>query len=64
MVSLEKYYEPQRKLRLVGILESMREEKIERGKQLIVKSVKDDVILARLLQQELFPSIPCAMNVI
>lgn len=63
MVSLEKYYDPQRKLRLVGLLDHMGQVCRERGKLLIVKSVNEDSVLMRLLQEELFPSISFTLNV-
>ena len=53
-VSLEKYYEPQRRLRLVGVLDSLKDP-ADRRKQLIVRTVKNDAPLIKLLQSELFP---------
>ena len=55
-VSLEKYYEPQRRLRLVGVLDSLKDP-ADRRKQLIVRTVKNDAPLMKLLQSELFPPI-------
>lgn len=55
-MSLEKYYEPQRRLRLVGVLDSLKDP-ADRRKQLIVRTVKNDAPLMKLLQSELFPPI-------
>ena len=54
--SLEKYYEPQRRLRLVGVLDSLKDP-ADRRKQLIVRTVRNDAPLMKLLQSELFPPI-------
>ena len=48
-VSLEKYSEPQRRLRLVGVLDSLKDP-ADRRKQLIVRTVKNDAPLMKLLQ--------------
>ena len=55
-MSLEKYYEPQRRLRLVGVLDSLKDP-ADRRKQLIVRTVKNDAPLMKLLQSEVFPPI-------
>ena len=55
-MSLEKYYEPQRRLRLGGVLDSLKDP-ADRRKQLIVRTVKNDAPLMKLLQSELFPPI-------
>lgn len=55
-MSLERYYEPQRRLRLVGVLDSLKDP-ADRRKQLIVRTVKNDAPLMKLLQSELFPPI-------
>ena len=62
VVSLEKYYEPQRRLRLVGVLDSLRDP-ADRKKLLIVQTVKKDEALMKLLQSELFPAIQFRANV-
>ncbi|KAK8802616.1 hypothetical protein WA171_006292 [Blastocystis sp. BT1] len=60
-VSLEKYYEPQRRLRLIGILNDI--PLIGDGKQLVIRSIKNDTSLMKLLQSELYPPISFRVNV-
>lgn len=62
MVSLEKYYEPQRRLRLVGVLDSLKDP-ADKKKLLVVRTVKNDAPLMKLLQSELYPSIQFRANV-
>ena len=63
MVSLEKYYEPQRRLRLVGVLDSLKDP-ADKKKLLVVRTVKNDAPLMKLLQSELYPSIQFRANVL
>ena len=57
-ISLEKYYEPHRRLRLIGTLNTVGLEATEKKvKSLIVKTIKNDKALCKLLHSEVFPSI-------
>lgn len=62
-VSLEKYYDPHRRLRLIGVMNEIAEIKGKKGKRLIVKSVRNDSQLKKLLESELFPSIDYTCDV-
>ena len=70
VVSLEKYHDTHRRLRLFGVLESIagqkekekdnqkdKEKNNNSKKRLIVQTVENDPILRRFLEMELFPSI-------
>lgn len=62
VVSLEKYHDAHRRLRMFGVLESIAEQKEKKKKKnskqrLIVQTVENDPILRRFLEMELFPSI-------
>lgn len=61
MASLEKYYEPHRRLRLIGILNDL--PPVGNGKRLVVRSIKNDKALTKLLQTELYPPISFYLNV-
>ena len=63
VVSLEKYHDAHRRLRMLGVLESIAEQKGKKKKnknskqRLIVQTVDNDPILRRFLEMEVFPSI-------
>ena len=61
VASLEKYYEPHRRLRLIGILNDI--PSTGNGKQVVIRSIKNDTALTKLLQSELYPPISFRVNV-
>ena len=60
-VSLEKYHDPQRRLRLFGVLDSIGSNQNPKDsktpKRLIVNTIDGDPVLRRLLSMELYPSV-------
>lgn len=62
-MSLEKYFDPHRRLRLIGVLNGFEQVKNTKGKQLIVKTVSNDTSLCTLLKSELFPSVEYSYTV-
>lgn len=65
-VALDKYYDPHRRLRLIGVLsefESLMERKELKGRQLIVKTIPNDKSLCSLLSSELFPAVHYSYSV-
>ena len=60
-VSLEKYHDPQRRLCLFGVLDSIGSNQNPKDsktpKRLIVNTIDGDPVLRRLLSMELYPSV-------
>ena len=60
-MSLEKYHDPQRRLRLFGVLDSIGNKQNTKDsktpKRLIVNTIDGDPVLRKLLSMELYPSV-------